>query len=793
MLKNYFKIALRKLKKNKLYAFVNIAGLTVGIASCLLIGLYVAHELSYDKFNKNADRIVRVTMNYNFGDAPREVSLTGTKVGPQLKRTFPSVTAFARTYKRTRVVGYKTKLFEEKNFMYADSSFFRIFSFSLYEGDAATVLNAPNKIVITKRAAKKYFGDEEPIGKILKVGDADFEITGISTDPPSNSQIQFDFVATFSSLVYARDEHWMEANYITYLLLNGKDQITSLQNQVDRYMADVSRNELKVQGNKYLRFTLEPLTFVHLHSTLSGFEPNGNIMYVYILVAIAVLILCIACVNYVNLASAQSAARTAEIGMRKILGAEKKQILSQFIGESFLITSIALVFAIGISMLLMPFFNNLSGKNFQITELFSPIILALLLVLWIVISLTAGFYPALLLSNVKLIKILKSGFAFSSGRSVRKPLIVFQFIVSIFLVISTIIILQQLYYIRNIDLGYNKNNIIVLPLDDRTSEHYDALKAEITSLPQVQHMTAAYGELINVQWGDGIKGENGEGITVNAIPVDEDFVKTFNLKIIAGTDFTRTDVLKMDTSNQNKNLRYSYMLNESAVKALGWTPENAIGRGVSKGVPGIVKAVIKDFHFHSLHDPITPLVVFLNGQNTNSMFIKILPGDITTVLNSLKKIWNERVPYRPFEYHFLDEDYDALYKTEQRTAGVFTAFSVIAILLACLGLFALTAYAVVQRTKEIGIRKVLGANIPDVVYLLSKDFLLLVGLSAIIAIPVAWWAMHKWLQDFAYRIHIEWWVFFAAGVMTLLVALITIGGQTVRAAMSNPVKSLRSE
>jgi putative ABC transport system permease protein len=792
MWKNYFKIAWRNLKKNKLYSAVNIIGLTIGITSCLLIGLYISHEITYDRFHKNADRIVRVTMDYNFGDAPKQVGITGTKTGPQFKRTFASVEAFARTYKRTRVVGYENKLFEEKNFLYADSSFFRMFSFPLIEGDAAAVLNAPGKIVITQNISKKYFGTQNPVGKVLKVGDMNFEITGITPDPPDNSQIQFDFVASFTSIEDAREENWWEANYVTYLLLDNKKEIAPLRQQVAQYMKEVSKNELKATGSYYLTYHLEPLTSVHLYSSLPGFEPNSSVVYVYVLSAVALLILMIACVNYVNLATAQSAGRAAEISMRKILGAEKKQVFAQFIGESFIIALIAVLLALCTAWMLIPYFNSLSGIKFQASVLLSPYLLGALFILGILISLASGAYPALLLSNLKLIKIMKSGFSFSSGGGVRKSLIVFQFVISIFLIVSTIIILQQLYYIRNKDLGYNKNNIIVLPLDDKTFERYTALKAEILSLRQVQHVTAARAP-VNVEWSDGIKGENGRDITVNAIPSDEDFVKTFDVKIISGTDFSRADVMQMDTTDDDKKLKYSFMLNESAAKALGWKPEDAIGRSISKGVPGTVKAVVKDFHFHSLHEPITPLIIFLDSRRANSIFIKILPGDIPSALQSLKTIWNQREKHRPFEYHFLDEDFDALYKAEQRTADVFTAFSVMAILLACLGLFALTAYAVFQRTKEIGIRKVLGAGIPDVVFLLAKDFLLLVTIAIVIASPVAWWAMHKWLEDFAYRIDIAWWLFFAAGGLTLLIALITISAQAIKAALMNPVKSLRTE
>jgi len=795
MIKNYFKIAWRNLKKNRLYAFVNIIGLTVGIVSCLLIGLYIKHELSYDRFNAYADKIVRVTMDYSLGDAPAKIAVTGTKIGPQFKRTFPVVEDFVRLDKLTNVVGYKNQLFEEKNFLYADPSFFRIFSFKLLNGDAATVLNSPDKIVITKTTAEKYFDREDPVGKILKVGDKSFIVSAVAADCPSDSQLQFDFVVPFNVLNAAKQpEQWWTANYITYLLLKNKEAIAPLAKQITSYMETVDKGELKMTAGQYLTFHLEPLTSVHLHSNLpDGFEPNGSITYVYILVVVALLILIIACVNYVNLSIAQSAGRSAEIGIRKVLGAAKQQLFKQFIGESVFVAAIAVVLALGLAIVLLPFFNQLSGKQFQINALFDPVILLCLLLLGLIIGFSAGAYPALLLSGMKLIKILKSGFSFTSGQGVRRYLIIFQFIISIFLIITTVVILQQLAYIRNKDIGYNKSNVVVLPVDFKMRPQVDALKKLIGNIPGVESVAAANNEPIDVRWGDAIKTKDGKGLTVNALPMDEDFIKTMQLKIVAGSDFNQTDVLQIDTTNNNKNFKYSFMLNESAVRALGWTPEQAIGKEISKYYDGRVKAVVKDFNFKSFHDPIGPLLIFLDHEQTGNLFVRITGNNTPSTIQAIERLWKARVPFRPFEYKFLDEDYDALYRTEQRTAGVFTTFSMLAILLACLGLFAVTAYAVVQRTKEIGIRKVLGANLANIILLISKDFLVLVIIATAIASPVAWYLSHKWLQDFAYRIAIHWWVFVAAGIASLLVAGLTVSVQALKAALANPVKSLRSE
>jgi putative ABC transport system permease protein len=795
MIRNYIKIAWRHLYKNKLYTIVNILGLAVGIASCLLIGIYILDELSFDKFHKNAGRIVRITMDYNSGDQENNIALTGTKPGPQFKRTFPQIESYVRTMKYPRVVAFEDKMFDEKNFFYADSTFFGTFSFPLVSGDPKTVLDASNKVVLTLSASAKYFGNENPVGKIIQVGGKDFIVSGIAKDAPSNTQIKFDMVASFNALQATQKENWWEANYITYLLLHDKDQIVPLQHQITAYMKTVTRKDLKMEGNSYLTYHLEPLTKVHLYSEQEGFEPNNNIVYIYVLAIVAILILLIACVNYTNLSTAQSTGRSTEVGMRKVLGAGKRQLFSQFISGSVLLSLFATIIAIILSVILLPYFNQLSGKELSASILLKPQTIISLIILSVLVALAAGIYPALILSNGNIIAILRSGFRLTGNNNLRKSLIVFQFIISIFLIVATIIILQQLAYIRNKDLGYNKEHIVVLPADYKILDHFDDLKKALALNPGVESITAAYTSPTNIGWGDGIKRseDDSKGITVNAIPVDEDFVKTMGLTIVAGTDYTSSDVQQMDTSHNNKNLRSSYILNESAAKGLGWTPEQAVGKSISKGTEGIVKAVVKNFHFRSFHEPINPLVIFLDKRMLHQILVKISGSQVSSTLNGLEKTWKSRVNHRPFEYHFLEEDYDALYKTEQRTAGVFTAFSSLAILLACLGLFALTAYAMVQRTKEIGIRKILGATIPDILTLISKDFLKLIIIALLIASPVAFYVISKWLQNFVYKINIHWWVFAIAGITTLIIAFITISIQAIKTALTNPVKNLRTE
>jgi putative ABC transport system permease protein len=799
MIKNYFKTSWRSLKKNKLYSMVNIIGLTIGITSCILLGMYIGNELSYDRFHSQANRIVRLTMEYSNGGTVGKYAQSGTKAGPQFKRILPEITAFARTFKFGRVVSYQDKAFDEKNFLYADSSFLQIFSFPLIRGNAATALNAPNQLVITKSMAKKYFGQDDPLGKSLKIANStNFLVTGITDDPPGNSQIKFDFVASFSSLDASRSEEWWTANYITYFLMVHPTDLASLQTQITNYMKSPQvRREARVEGNDYLTYHLEPLNKVHLYSALDGFEPNGSISNIYILAVIDMLILMIACVNYTNLATAQAAGRNGEISIRKVMGAHPWQIFTQYLGESAMLSAIALLLAIFLSIELLPLFNSLSNKSLSAALLLRPMPIFCLLVLGILVCLLSGAYPAFVLSTTKLISLLKAGFSFSSsGGGLRKSLIVFQFVISVFLVITTIIILQQLSFIRNKKLGYDKDHIIVLPVDYEMHKNYEAIKANIKMNPQILNVGGAYETPTLIQWGDGIQVNDGsrqKNLSVTCLPSDLDLIKTLNIHILAGSDFIASDLRQLDTTANYKNFHYTFILNESAAKAIGWKPEEAIGKTIMKGAPGIVKAVVKDFNFSSMHQAIGPLILFLDTEYIHTMFVKISGKDIPGTLSYLQSIWKQRVPYRPFEYHFLDEDYNALYAVENRTGQLFSSFSAIAILLACLGLFALAAFTTMQRTKEIGIRKVLGASLVNITGLLSKDFLKLVFIGSLLAVPLAWWASTIWLNDFAYRIEIRSWVFLTAVGGSLLVALLTVSYQAIRAAVANPVESLRSE
>ena len=799
MFRNYLKTAFRNLGKNKLYSGINIIGLTAGLAACLLIGVFISHELSYDKFNVNADRIARVTMEYGNAGTVSTTATTGTKVGPQFKRTFPSVEEYARTFLSHGIVKYGDKSFDEQRVLFADEPLFKIFTFKMIEGDAATALDAPDKIVLTSSMAKKYFGNENAINKTLSAFGKELKVSGICEDIPQNSQVKFDFATQFFNLGNnVKTEKWWEANWITYLLVRDKKDIPQLQQQVTAYMKTPEvRTEARLEGGDYLTYHLEPLTTVHLGSKLAGFEPNGTMTYIYMFGVIALLILIIASANYTNLATAQSTGRGSEIGMRKVLGASKKQVFLQFIGESTVITFLSAGLALLVGVLMIPYFNNVTGKEFTSDVLLQPVPIVSLIIFALLVSFLAGFYPAMILSGTRVLNVLKKGFRITGGSgTLRKSLIVVQFSISVFLIIYTAIILQQMNFMKTKNLGYDKDHVAVIPIGGRVYKEFQSFKDAIAQVPGVESVTAAYETPEFVEWGDGINVTDEKGqreISLNAMPVDLDFTKTLKMQLVAGRDFQQSDFAMMDTSNGSANFRQPYIINESLAKKIGWTPEQAIGKIIDRGYAGPVVGVVKDFNFSSLREPIGPLLIFLGRDFSRAFMARVKGNDIQGTLGRLEMMWKQRIPERPFTYHFLDEDYNKLYVGEQRSSTLFTIAATLAILLACLGLFGLAAFTTVQRTKEIGIRRVLGANVTSITMLIARNFLLMIGVAILIAIPLAWYAGNKWLQDFAFRIPIQGWIFIAAAIVTILIALATVGFHSVRSALMNPVKSLRTE
>lgn len=793
MLQNYLKIAYRNLLRNKLFSFINIFGLATGMACCLLIVLYVVDEFSYDRFHDKGNRIVRVIMEYSFGDESGETAHTGTKVAPAFSRDFPEVEQAVRVYDAKTIVKYQDKLFEEKAFFYADSTFFRIFSFPLLQGDPATALEGPNKVVLTASTARKYFGEKNPVGQTLRINDnQDYLVTGVMKDVPANSQIKFDFVASFASLAASRKEEWFSANYKTYLLLQDQEAIASLQAKIPSYMEEQMGEDMKGQG--YLTYQLEPLTSVHLYSKYAGFEPNSDIRYIYIFSIIGLLILLIACTNYMNLTTARATGRAKEVGVRKVMGAVRGTLFWQFMGESVIITTAAMLLSVLLGELLMPYFNQLAGKQLMLA-LLNPWLLLGLLATGVLISFLAGSYPAIALSAYQPVKVLKGNLtAHGSGLWLRKGLIVFQFVISAFLIIATLVIQRQLYYVQNKKLGYNQEHVLVLPSDTKVMERLGTFKTELRQHPHIKQVTTAYETPTDIDGGYQLrKAGEDKGRLVKAIPVEKGFLQTLELELLAGTDFTFADEQAALLPEENEQKQSAMLLNESAVREMGWTPEEAVGQQVEEPRKGVVKGVVRDFHYSPLYEGIGPLVIFLEQLYGGVILVKISGEDLPGTLRHLETTWQALAPNRPFSYTFLDEEYANLYQAERRTGKIFGTFAFLAVMLACLGLFGLAAFMAQQRTKEIGIRKVLGASVASIVGLLSKDFVKLVLVAFAIAAPLAWYAMRRWLEDFTYRIELEWWVFAIVGGLVVLIAVITVSFQAVKAALADPVKSLRSE
>jgi putative ABC transport system permease protein len=798
MFRNYLKIALRNFWKNKTSSAINIFGLTIGLTSCLLIGLYIKHELSYDDFEKKGNRIARVIMEYSFAGSPEsnKGNYTSVRVAPVMKRNFPEVESAIKMTMRERVVNYNDKYIDEKRFMFADSTFFDLFSFKLLQGDMHKVLSAPYDVVVTESTAKKYFGDQDAVGKTFRLGSDSnlYQVTGVMEDCPTNSQIKFDFLASFSSMGITKDyeESYWDANYTTYLLLRDKKSLASLQAKLPAFM----KKEMEGKGAT-INFYLEPFDEIHLHSPYGGFEPNNNISYVYILAAVALLILIIACSTYINLSTARSIERAKEVGVRKVIGAEKKQLFWQFIGESGLLCMMSVILSLLVAALLLPFFNQLTDKQLHAQSLFSLPFLIFSFAIVACVSLIAGSYPALILTGFQPVKVLKGSFKNTgSGQWLRKSLIVFQFAISVFLIVSTFMIQKQLYYIQHKNLGYDKEHVMVLPLTASMVKNLSVIKEQFKENPDVISLSSCHRSPVEGGGGYNMRSAimpQNQQIAVYANPGDEDFVKTTGLQIIAGSDFTEQDVKNASAEHQHKSL-FQFILNESAAKQLGWSVQEAIGKKMflDESRPGYVKAVVKDFHFQSLHNAIRPFIIFPDADN-RELLIKLSGHNLSNTISFLEAKWKSLVPTRPFEYHFMDEDYNKLYIAELRLGKVMNLFSSIAIILACLGLFGLSSYTAQQRFKEIGIRKVLGASVSNIVIALSKDFITLSFIAILIAVPVAWWAMTKWLQDFTYRTDMSWAIYFFAGAITILLAVATVSFHAINAAMMNPVKSLRTE
>jgi putative ABC transport system permease protein len=808
MLKNYLKTSLRSLWKNKGFSAINIIGLAAGLATCLLIILYVLDELSFDKYNTKAARIYRVNNEVKFGDNHFDLALAPALQGPTIVQELPQAEQFTRfRYHSSLSIKKGNENLRESNVTYADSTLLDVFSFQLVSGNPKTILNEPQTLLITESMAKKYFNRTDVAGESLLINNnKNYKITGVIKNIPSQSHFNYDFFVAMTDDKDSRDESgWLSENYNTYIVLKEGADPAKLVPELDKMMyrkvgpilknaMNLSTDDFVKQGG-YIKNSLTPLTDIHLRSNKMGeMGANGSITYVYIFSAIAAFILLIACVNFMNLSTAKSANRAREVGVRKVLGSLRKNLVSQFLVESLLVSFISLLLALLVAAVLLPLFNNLAAKQIPSSLLFQPFMMICAVLLVFIVGLLAGSYPAFFLSAFKPIEVLKGRLSGGFRRSwLRNTLVVFQFAVSIILIAGTLVVYNQLQYIRNKDIGFNKDKLLTINNISALNTQANAFKNELLGISGISNATiTSYlpvngNRNSNAFFSTPAMDQKGTVIMQEWI-VDENYLPTLGIQVLNGRN------LSPDFPTDSN----AVLINEAAAKALA-TKDLLNKKLYQFGSADLKKiderhiiGVIKNFNFSSLRDMITPMALEL-GKDGGSITLRMNSTDIPNVLTQIKNKWKAMAPAEPFVYSFMDEEFNNQYLTEQQTGKIFVTFAVLAIFIACLGLFGLAAYAAEQRTKEIGIRKVLGASVSNIAGMLSKDFLKLVLIASVIAFPVAWWAMHKWLQDFAYRVNIGWSVFFVSGMIALFIALFTVAFQAIKAAMANPVKSLRTE
>jgi len=784
MFKNYLKITFRNIKRNKGYAIINVFGLAIGLACSIFIILWIQDELSYDRYHEKADRIYRVVNEYQSDSALRRSMKTSAQLAPALIQDFPEVENVVRFSRNKYFIAYENKQFWH-NIFFADPSVFDIFTIPLIKGDPKTALNEPGSIVISEQMAVKYFRNQNPIGKTISVNrEYDFQVTGVFQNIPRNSHFRFDFLRPFHKNLSSHG--WGIQNYWTYILLaenfSPAELSKKMPNFIEKYMGKDSRYVYKYNC------LFQPLIKIHLYSNLSGeIEPNGSIVNIILLAAIGLFILLIACINYMNLSTARAVNRTNEVGVRKVVGANRMQLIKQFLGESIIFSMIAIFFAVLIVELFLPTFNSISGKDLVFTPTSNLNLLIGLIGLALLVGLISGSYPAFFISGFKPICILRgSSVSKSRGSMLRKALVVVQFAISITFIIGITVVYNQMNYIQNKKLGLNKEQVVVLPIRSQTVvQKYETIKNNFLKNTHVLNVSGSSYFPGEATWNQNIWWESAtdeDYKMMRWIAVDYDFVETLEIELIEGRPFSKDFAGDVNSG---------YILNESAKRELGW--DSPIGKQFQIVEKGIIVGVVKDFHFNSLHEQIEPLALYLYPSNLEYFYIRIHAGQISQTLENLSNQWNELVPDQLFEYSFLDENFDKLYQAEKRLEKLFGYIAFLAIIIACLGLFALASYSTEQRTKEIGIRKILGASVSNVVLLLSKEFIMLVLIANIIAWPVAHFMMNRWLQGFAYRTDIGLFTFILSAFIAISIALVTVGYQTIKAARANPVDSLRYE
>jgi putative ABC transport system permease protein len=808
MYKNYFTIAWRTFLKSKGYSFINIAGLAVGLSACLLIGLYVKHELSYDRFHEKAPRVYRVNMELKFGDNHLDLACANPLFGETAENEIQQVELTTRLrWYGGFLVKKGNENIREGNIAWADSTLFDVFTLPMISGNPKTALTEPNSIVITESVARKYFDRTDVAGETLTINNTQSrKITGVIKDLPSNMHFQFtSFVPTIER-EDALDGTWAGSqNWNTYVLLkegaNADEVVPLLNKMVDRHLGPQLKaiigktlNDFNSEGN-FFKVSLTALPDIHLQSNRIGelYGP-GNIQYVYIFSAIAGCILFIAIINFMNLATARSANRAREVGMRKVMGSNKGALVGQFITESVLTCAVAMLLAVAITIILFPFFNELTGKPIDPSILLTPPVAIALLILTLIVGGFSGSYPAFYLSAFQPVSVLKGTQGRGGKRSVfRNVLVVFQFAASVLLIAGTLIVFRQLQYIQHKDVGYNRDQLLIINNIDKLGNRTEALKTSLLQVRGVEKTTVTGYLPVNYYRNNDSfftsrSLDTKDMISMQEWMIDEDYVETMGMTLLEGRNFSKE--IAADTA--------SLILNESAAKFLGSRDilEKKLYQIIDEKTKALkefrVIGIVKDFNFSSLREHVRPLT-FTFGSNDGGMTVRLQGSDITQTVSAIEDNWKSVAPDLPFEYSFMDADFDQLYKGERQSGKLITYFASLSILISCLGLFGLATFMAEQRTKEIGIRKVMGASVSGITALLSSNFLKLVLIAVAIAIPIAWYFTDKWLQNFAYHINLEWWVFALASVLAVIIALLTVSVQAFKAAMQNPVKSLRSE
>jgi ABC-type antimicrobial peptide transport system permease subunit len=783
MIKNYFKIVFRNIQRHPGYSFINIGGLAVCMACGLLILLWVQDELRFDDFHANSERLFRVVQEAEHSGRKVDLCRTPPNLQPVLKTDYPEIEAATRCFSSRIEFTYEMRRFEESVYL-VDQDFLTMFSFPLIEGDPATALDEPNKVVMTQKTANKLFGDESPIGKIIQSGRGqDYQVSGVMADVPENSHLQFAYLISIEVFGEFSERMWSISNNpcFTYVMLSEHASVEAMDEKIAGVITEHA-------PQTKTRLYLQPFRKIHLYSDFTGDLPgHGNITYVMIFSIVAVFVIFIACINFMNLTTARSANRAREVGLRKVVGAERINLIRQFFGETLVLTFLALLGAVTLAQLLLPHFNTLAGKTLTL-HLQNLVLIIGMVVIAFVTGIISGSYPALFLSSFQPALVLKSGgLSGLKGAGFRRTLVIIQFALSVILIIGTLTVYNQLQYIRNMKLGFDKENLVYFQMASALRDNYDAMKQELLNDPRI--LNVSFGSHIltdvthvmgNISW-EG-KDPNID-VPMNCLLVDSDYVRTMNMEIIAGRDFSHEFTTDEDRA---------FILNEEAIRATGL--EDPVGTKVSYGrIDGQIVGVVKDFHFKPLRKELEPMILMNSRQEMYYLFVRIGPGDVPGAIEAMRHIWGQYVPETAFEYSFLDESIDAMYREEERVGTLFNTFAILAIVISCLGLFGLASFMAERRTKEIGIRKVLGASFGSVVLNLTKEFTKWVLIANVIAWPVAYFLMNRWLANFAYRIDLGIGIFALSGLVALVIAWSTVSYQSAKAALNNPVEALKNE